>query len=214
MRRVRGNGWIAAAGLAVLAPIAAADTSRDAANPSASRPAPFLDAQAAASPSGATTDASRIRQQAPGRADPSTSAAAPNPLAPFLERWLSARERGARPENAPSPLTSDASGRLRPAPLNSPVSRSMPTAPAASAQQDNPYVAAMSLSERAAPDPNPVPAMTPSGLSDSGRRAPAEETRVVAPTLTAPEAPERSVDPTYRPPPSRDAKYFPQQKRF
>jgi hypothetical protein len=56
-----------------------------------------------------------------------------------------------------------------------------------------------------------APASPPPSLASSST---ADDARVVAPTLTAPEAPERRPDPAYRPPPSPDAKYFPQQKRF
>lgn len=199
------------AALAATVPLAAAD-SRSAREPDVREPG-----SAPASPRAGLIDLSPTGRDPEPRREGRSPApvAAPNPLAPFLERWLAGGKPGAREAARPGAPGTRAGERttLAPAPAPRVVPPMTPGAPAAAA---NPYVAAMEETERlaalpstpteAAPAVSPAPASRPPSAN--------EETRVVVPTLTAPEAPERPVDPTYRPPPSRDAKYFPQQKRF
>lgn len=134
----------------------------------------------------------------------------PDPFEPFLRDWMSPRHRIQQPTVSgatvsPSPL---ARSLFPERPAASPNSANSGSAPAT---QENPYLKAMTA---------PPPAGVMAGQTQVPAhtrletRAAGEEGRAAQPTLTAPEAPVRAPSAGYRPPPAKDAKYFPQQKRF
>lgn len=203
-----GIGRFVAAGLAVAIPLVAAQNggtsrSESPANPRALEASSGMDAPAF----------TREQNSRAGSTRPKNAAA--NPLAPFLERWLSVRDSAGRKIAATAPRSSPAGDRAA-APLVPERAPPVVLSPGAKSSPANPYLEAMVASAPVAttdhaPPSDSAPSAPPPSLAPSPAT---DEARVVAPTLTAPEAPERRPDPAYRPPPSRDAKYFPQQKRF
>ncbi len=140
------------------------------------------------------------------------SSPAPNPLAPFLDGWLSARNASSR--LGENPALPSVPGRISSG-ASKAADSSVLIRPSANSK-GNPYIAAMpGHRTEAEPALKAAPETTKtSPLSLARPQTSSDESRVVAPTLIAPEAPPRTPEPTYRPPPASDTKYFPQQKRF
>lgn len=194
MTRAR-RPWIAMlAALAGAAPAIAAEAS-----PST---APTGGVTRAADRSGRTPGESARSE--PGQPKPVSGAksAVVNPFEPFLKQWIDPRNR---PALAVAKDPAGAAPLPLPPTVIRPPSTSDPTRNVASGEskESNPYLVA-STPPPARPQPQPSPASTVS--SGGVDAAPA--------TLTAPESPLSPPSSGYRPPPPKDAKYFPQQKRF
>ncbi len=153
----------------------------------------------------ATADARAERDRSSPQAEWSRSSAPANPLEPFLRQWIDPRHRVA------AAMTERKDGTALPTLTTSPRpasdSREPVTIPPTGTGpvETNPYVAAMNAS-------------APSGATPATTLVAPTATRTNAPApasaASPPDAPPPVPSSGYRPPPARDAKYFPQQKRF
>jgi hypothetical protein len=166
--------------------------------PQPSRAAPATTMTDGANPTRRAADANRGNAPA---------APALNPLEGYLSDWMRPRDRALlRGEPTVAPGSAESWRRL--ATTSAGPRQPAPTKPAAITA--NPYIDAMN----AAANPSPATSTTRPSVAPVNTGAPSLATTSVAASLIEPEAPAPPPPTRYQPPPSSDAKYFPQLKRF
>ncbi|GAB1487606.1 hypothetical protein MASR2M8_00450 [Opitutaceae bacterium] len=184
--------WVAVIGFAALSVPAqeAATTTNGSGSASATTSAPEGTPRARR---GAPDDASR------------TATPVLNPLEDYLADWMRPRDHALLRKDAVAPSATESWRRLATTPVN-PAARK----PAATNATTNPYIAAMNAATN--PPSTTSAASTPQTPAPTGPLNPAPPPAPAS--LAEPEAPLPPPATRYRPPPSSDAKYFPQLKRF
>lgn len=157
---------------------------------------------------GAATSAATPTESARSTRPPTPSAPAVNPLEGYLSDWMRPRDRALlRKDAAATPTTAESWRRLATA---SPSPAARKAAPKPAVPTANPYIDAMNAAALPAPataaTPAPAGSLPPGSVNLGTTSAPA--------SLAEPEAPAPPAPTRYQPPPSSDAKYFPQLKRF
>ena len=154
------------------------------------------------------TDGANTTRRA-AEANRATAPATPalNPLEGYLSDWMRPRDRALlRGEQTAAPGSAESWRRLATA---SPGPR-RPASTKPATTTANPYIDAMN----AAANPSPATPTTSPSAAPVNTGAPNLATTSASASLIEPEAPAPPPPTRYQPPPSSDAKYFPQLKRF
>lgn len=131
-----------------------------------------------------------------------------NPLESYLGDWMRPRDHALLRKDTATPTAAELWRRQ--ATVGTPSAATRKPAPKPAATTANPYIDAMN----AAANPVPATSLNATPASPVAADATGPATTSVPTALTEPEAPRPAPATRYQPPPSSDAKYFPQLKRF